>query len=35
MSVHLHLHTLAWVYGFAKERTGKKRVDNTDLCNFT
>jgi hypothetical protein len=33
MSVHLHLHTLAWVYGFAKERTGKKRVDNTDLCN--
>lgn len=32
MSVHLHLHTLAWVYGFAKERTGKKR-HNTDLCN--
>lgn len=27
MSVHLHLHTLAWVYGFAKERTGKKRID--------
>lgn len=26
MSVHLHLHTLAWVYGFAKERTGKKRL---------
>lgn len=27
MSVHLHLHTLAFVYGFAKERTGKKRVE--------
>jgi len=27
MSVHLHLHTLAFVYGFAKERTGKKRID--------
>jgi hypothetical protein len=27
MSVHLHLHTLAWVYGFAKERTGRKRID--------
>lgn len=27
MSVHLHLHTLAWIYGFAKERTGRKRVD--------
>lgn len=26
MSVHLHLHTLAWVYGFAKERTGKQRT---------
>jgi hypothetical protein len=26
MSVHLHLHTLAWVYGFAKERTGQRRV---------
>lgn len=28
MSVHLHLHTLAFVYGFAKERTGKKRVES-------
>lgn len=27
MSVHLHLHTLAWLYGFAKERTGRKRID--------
>lgn len=27
MSVHLHLHTLAFVYGFAKERTGRKRVE--------
>lgn len=26
MSVHLHLHTLAWVYGFAKEPTGPKRM---------
>jgi hypothetical protein len=27
MSVHLHLHRLAWVYGFAKEPTGKRRVE--------
>jgi hypothetical protein len=27
MSVHLHLHTLAFLYGFAKERTGRKRID--------
>ncbi len=27
MSVHLHLHTLAFVYGFAKERTGQKRKE--------
>jgi hypothetical protein len=26
MSVHLHLHTLSFVYGFASEKTGKKRV---------
>lgn len=29
MSVHLHLHVLAFVYGHAKERTGKKRAE---LC---
>lgn len=26
-TVFLHLHTLAFVYGFAKERTGKKRLE--------
>jgi hypothetical protein len=26
MSVHMHLHTLAWVYGFAKEPSGRKRI---------
>lgn len=32
MSVHLHLHTLAYVYGHAKERTGKKRMDPVYNC---